>query len=134
MGHHVYKPVISNTIPLFRGFRASIALSLLALLFSTSSAKAACGFPQPTSNRVALLPVVAHLSDDHFGDDRDRDHNGSIVGLWHVKYVNSDESALFDSFKFWHADGTEWENANLSPIVGNVCVGVWRETRRGTVR
>jgi len=134
MGQHVYTTVQFKTVPLLRGFRAPLVLSAVALIFAASSAKAACGFPQRASKTVALLPVAAQLSEDGFGQDRDRDHNGSILGLWHVKYVSSDGSPMFDSFKFWHPDGTEWESASVSPLDGNVCVGVWRETRRGTIR
>jgi hypothetical protein len=116
--------------------RASVMAPVLALLLGASSAKADCGFPQLASKVVALLPVVAQSSDEGLqqGRDRDPDHSGSILGLWHVAYVDSDGTPMFDSFKFWHPDGTEWESASVSPLDGNVCLGVWKQTRIGTIR
>jgi hypothetical protein len=58
----------------------------------------------------------------------------SIVGLWHVKYTAADNSPFLESFKTWHADGTEFENAFLPPTVGNICFGVWKEDGRRTVK
>jgi hypothetical protein len=62
------------------------------------------------------------------------------VGLWHVLYTaNSDDNfppggpfpttpfPFLESFKTWHADGTEFENAFLPPTGGNICFGVWKE-------
>src|SRR5205823_3559049 len=92
--------------------------------------------PQRASKIVAIVPFVAQSPDEGSGDARDRDHHrgGSILGLWHATYVNSDGTPAFESFKFWHPDGTEWESANGSPLDGNVCLGVWKETRAGTIR
>ena len=28
----------------------------------------------------------------------------------------------------WHADGTEFESADIPPVVGALCVGVWKQT------
>lgn len=115
---------------------APVIVSILALLFSTSSAKAACGSPEQGSGLTAVLPFVAQSGDEDStpSTGRHHDHDGSILGLWHATYVNSDGSPAFQSFKFWHPDGTEWESSNVSPLDGNVCVGVWKETQAGTIR
>lgn len=117
---------------------AAFIASVLALLFATSSAKAACGSPGQGSGVTVVVPLVAQSPNEGSGQDTERDHDydhgGSILGLWHVTYVFSDGTPNFQSFKFWHPDGTEWESANGSPLGGNVCVGVWKETRAGTVR
>jgi uncharacterized membrane protein len=116
--------------------RAPVMVSLVALLLATSSAKAACGIPGQGSGVTAVLPFVAQSADEDSAQSTERhhDHDGSILGLWHVTYVLSDGTPDFQSFKFWHPDGTEWESANGSPLGGNVCVGVWRETKTGTIR
>ena len=49
-------------------------------------------------------------------------------------YTASDGSPFLESFKTWHADGTEFENAFLPPIGGNVCFGVWKEVSHLTVK
>ena len=60
--------------------------------------------------------------------------NPTIIGLWHVIYTNSADQSLFnDTFDTWHSDGTEFENAFLAPVGGNVCEGVWRQTGRRTI-
>jgi hypothetical protein len=116
--------------------RAPVMVSLLALLLATSSAKAACGVPEQASEITTKVPFVAQSADEGSTQHRERhhDHDDSILGLWHVAYVNSDGSPFYQSFKFWHADRTEWESASGSPLAGNVCLGVWRETETGTIR
>src|SRR5215467_2035871 len=52
---------------------------------------------------------------------------GSIAGLWHVTYTTSDDQLFQESFDMWHNDGTELETANVNPIPGNFCVGVWKQ-------
>ena len=39
-----------------------------------------------------------------------------------------------ESLKTWHADGTEFENAFLPPVGGNICFGVWKEVGKDTVK
>ena len=118
-------------------WRAPIMMFVLALPFATSSAKAACWIPSRASKIVAVVPFVAQSPNESSGQDTERDHDydhgGSILGLWDATYVNTDGSG-FQSFKFWHPDGTEWESSNVSPLDGNVCVGVWKETQAGTIR
>jgi len=58
----------------------------------------------------------------------------TIVGLWHLHYTTSDGAPFLESFKTWHADGTEFENAFLPPIGGNVCFGVWKEVSHLAVK
>jgi hypothetical protein len=49
----------------------------------------------------------------------------SIVGLWHVTYIYEGQ-LFYDAFDTWHSDGTEIEAANVPPIGGNICMGVWK--------
>lgn len=117
-------------------WRAPVTVSILALLFATSSAKAGCGSPDHASGVTAVVPFVAQSADGDSTQSTERHHgdDDSILGLWHVAYVFSDGTPAFQSFKFWHPDGTEWESANISPFLGNVCLGVWRETKAGNIR
>jgi hypothetical protein len=62
------------------------------------------------------------------GDDFRR---GSIVGLWHTVYTSGGVTA-FQSFDQWHADGNEFEAADLQ--LGAMCQGTWEKTASGTVR
>lgn len=123
-------------LPFMCGCRAPVVVSVLALLLATSSAKAACGIPEEASEITTKVPFVAQSADEGStqSTERHHDHGGSILGLWHAVYVNADGSPAFESFKFWHPDGTEWESASVSPLDGNVCVGVWRETNAGKIR
>ena len=67
-------------------------------------------------------------------DDGEERGPATIVGLWHVRYTTPDGSPFLESFKTWHSDRTEFENAFLPPIGGNVCFGVWKEAGHLTVK
>ena len=41
---------------------------------------------------------------------------------------------LVETFKTWHADGTEFENAFLPPAGGNICFGVWKDSGDGRAK
>jgi uncharacterized protein (DUF2147 family) len=69
------------------------------------------------------------------GDGDTQLFNPTVIGLWKAVYTNSADNSIFnDSFKSWHADGTEIESAFLSPAGGNVCMGVWKQTDFRTFR
>jgi hypothetical protein len=72
--------------------------------------------------------------------DGEWNEHATIVGLWHVLYTaTSDDNfppggptpptpfPFLESFKTWHGDGTEFENAFLPPAGGNICFGVWKD-------
>jgi hypothetical protein len=83
----------------------------------------------------------------HWGDRQEgEESNGpaAIVGLWHVIYTATSASPsgafpptpfqFLESFKTWHADGTEFENAFLPPTGGNICFGVWKKSGHDSVK
>jgi hypothetical protein len=115
---------------LFRN--ACVALVVLVTLLGASNAKAGCGDPTKagaSSSKAWLnLPGGGQVHDD------EENTSPTIVGLWHLKYTASDGSPFVESFKTWHSDGTEFENAFLPPIGGNVCFGVWKTVRHLTVK
>ena len=98
-----------------------IAVTALTLLTFSSAANAACGSRGgPVSSSVPnLLSLVA------LGPGEGRG-SASIVGLWHVTYT-ADNQLFYEAFDTWHSDGTEIETANLSPVEGNICMGVWKK-------
>jgi hypothetical protein len=116
-----------------RPFRsASIGLVVVAMLFAAAGSKAACGDPRSSESEALTMPWLSH---DNLGQDNgDRSYFPTIVGLWQVVYTADDGSTFLKSFKTWHADGTELENAFLLPSLGNICFGVWREVTHRTVR
>jgi hypothetical protein len=52
----------------------------------------------------------------------------TIVGLWGVVYTAANGSVFNQAFDTWHADGTEFENAYMPVLNGNICEGVWTST------
>jgi hypothetical protein len=54
----------------------------------------------------------------------------SIVGLWRVEFLVGDgPDVAFKAFQQWHQGGTETMVDNgVPPSLGNVCVGVWKQT------
>jgi len=133
-----------------RGFswRLMPFVGVVALFFSAvPGARAQCGSAPKSAN-----PAVFHISSGQarleFVADRghDDDNDPSIVGLWHTNYT-----ATFDdnfppgapakapfpfaqSYKMWHADGTEFDNVFMPPAGGNICYGVWKDTGHGSVK
>ena len=88
------------------------------------------------SSRWRTLPDVGEWNE-----------HATIVGLWHVLYTATYDDnfppggpypstpfPFLESFKTWHGDGTEFENAFLPPSGGNICFGVWKDMGKGTVK
>ncbi|HVP33725.1 MAG TPA: hypothetical protein VMT09_08760 [Steroidobacteraceae bacterium] len=109
------------------------ALSLLAgVPFAATNAQASCADPRgPKGTTPHQMPFL-QPSDNGGGDSHSGDSH-SIVGLWHVSYTIGGD-LFYEAFDEWHADGTELESANASPIDGNVCVGAWKQTSDGRVK
>ena len=101
-----------------------IAAAALALAVGSTPAGAACvhrtkGTSEPVAAKLPPLPVHARARSAE---------NDSFVGLWHVEHRLPDGSLYFESFEHYHSDGTEFEFANINPIVGDVCMGVYTLT------
>jgi hypothetical protein len=117
-------------------FSALVALVGLGLLFTSSVANAGCAIP---FGKVAAAPAIPFVSPKPADDT---DQPTTIVGLWHVIYTATYANGPFppppfqfnQSFKTWHGDGTEFENAFLPPAGGNICYGVWKELKDGSVK
>jgi hypothetical protein len=128
---------------LFRS--ASVGLVVLTMLFAVSSAKAGCGIPSNTGVAPSI-PFLSPHGDESSNHQEGKESNGpaGIVGLWHLIYTANSASPsnafpptpfqFLESFKTWHADGTEFENAFLPPTGGNICFGVWKELGHGSVK
>ena len=144
--------MLGITLKILRSGRLSalVALVGLGLLFTTSGAKAGGCAVSYKAGAATSIPFVSPHADDH---QRGEDFYGraSIVGLWHVIYTATESTSgplpvpvippgppssfqFLESFKTWHADGTEFENAFLPPAAGNICVGVWKDLGDGQVK
>ncbi len=124
-------------------FFALVTLVALGLLSAASGAKAGgCAVPSKTGTASPIPFVSPHRADDQDGDKPNKP--GAIVGLWHVNYTAETESGapifppvpfpFAETYKMWHADGIEFENAVKPPTGGNICYGVWKETSNGMVK
>ena len=91
----------------------------------TQALAASCGRPMDGSEPHALAGPASPAS----GIGLSRRHD-SIVGLWHTVYTSGGVTA-FESFEQWHADGNEFEVADLQ--LGAMCQGTWEQTAPGTV-
>jgi hypothetical protein len=135
--------ILGITVRLCQRGRFSVFATLvgLGLLLTASGARAGCAVPYKGGTAAPAIPFVSPHAD---GDGNEK---AGIVGLWHVIYTaTTDENfppggpyppspfQFLESFKTWHADGTEFENAFLPPTGGNVCFGVWKEVDDCTVK
>jgi hypothetical protein len=104
------------------------AIGALALLLQPS-AQAACA---SGGKKVGLAPSKLALKLQNQGSNGQGENGGannsSIVGLWHTTFISG--GALWDeAFEQWHSDGTELAIDNaVPPLLGNVCVGVYKQT------
>jgi hypothetical protein len=111
------------------------ALVVAALLLGATGVKAGCTVPLGKASKAPAIPFVS-------AQDQDGDDDASIVGLWNVVYTATSAMGPFpptpfqfnESYKMWHADGTEFENALLPPAGGNICYGVWKKGKGGVVK
>jgi hypothetical protein len=127
---------------------ALIAVTGLSLMLSASGAKANC-FYTYKAGEPARIPNVSPAppqepSASREGDDWER--HRSIVGLWHLVYTATSSNlpsppfpsqtpfTFVESYKMWHSDGTEFDNATLPPAGGNICYGVWKDLGDGRVK
>jgi hypothetical protein len=109
------------------GVLAVAMILILGVTAFAQGARAGCGDPTKPLPSSALAWV-------HQADDDDDKGPATIVGLWHTHYTTADGSPFVESFKEWHSDKTEFENAFLPPAGGNICFGVWKEVGHLTVK
>jgi hypothetical protein len=105
-------------------WRLGAVLALLvAALFAGAGSARACN---QSNTGAPAMPWMEHQDEGNW--------QPSIVGLWHVVYTQSDGSPFNQTFKMWHTDGIEFENAVLPPISGDICYGVWKQTGSRSVK
>jgi hypothetical protein len=107
---------------------ASAAVLAFTVALAAPNANASCGRLAGELGGDIKLPALAVENPQLVFPIED-----SIVGLWQVVYTTSSGAPFGVSFKEWHSDGTEFENIDHSPIVGNVCFGVWKQVDFRTV-
>ena len=110
-------------------------------------AQAGCAVPNNPATPPAI-PFVSPRGDEPGNRQEGEDWNkhASIVGLWHVIYTGTSDTPgpipvppappsfqYVETFKTWHADGTEFENA-IVPPAGGICYGVWKDIGHGSVK
>jgi hypothetical protein len=90
---------------------------------------------KPVAFRLATLAPAARE------DDKDRDHDAAIVGMWKVQFMSEgttgipDDTVVESGYAQWHSDGTEIMNSGLRPpATSNFCLGVWKKTGRSTYK
>ena len=130
---------------------ATLGLAVCATV-SIRTARADCGsytipsqklMSAPTQ-RPVLKPVafrLATLAPAAREDDKDRDHDAAIVGMWKVQFMSEgttgipDDTVVESGYAQWHSDGTEIMNSGLRPpATSNFCLGVWKQTGRSTYK
>ena len=136
------KQLFGITLKLLRRGRFSAVAVLvgMGLLFGAAGARAGCAIPYKAGAAPAIPFASPHA-------DGEWNEHATIVGLWHVNYTGTYDDnfppggpypptpfPFLESFKTWHADGTEFENAFLPPAGGNICFGVWKDLGNGTVK
>ena len=124
---------IANSLPMLIG---CAGLATVSWGMPTHALAASCG-RTPYASGPHALAVPARpgagiaLATGGIAPSNDDFQRGSIVGLWHTVYTSGGVTA-FESFDQWHADGNEFEAADIQ--LGAMCQGTWVKTGPGTVR
>lgn len=112
-----------------RGVLATLAVA--SLMFCATGARASCVMSGSGSGSTIKLPMLGMAGGGQ--EDSWQGSNDSIVGLWGVVYTSGGK-VFNQTFDEWHSDGTEFENAFLNPVQGNICFGAWKHTGPRTVK
>jgi hypothetical protein len=129
-------------------FAAFVVLLGLGLLFAAGGAKAGgCAVPYNAGTALPFHAGAGKAYEPANPQLLDAPNQPfSIVGLWHLTYTATYDNnfppgqpatppfPFLESYKTWHGDGTEFENAFLPPAAGNICFGVWKDLGRGSVK
>jgi hypothetical protein len=116
---------------------AAIAVAALGTTFA-SEANAACfasGVRSPlaaSAQRLAASGSAATTADER----EPAEMRDSIVGMWITDYLIGEGPDRYDqALQQFHSGGTETMLSNgLPPVLGNVCVGVWKAAGHGTFK
>ena len=120
------KPATRRVSMQFHQSLPIVVLAIFAICVMLPATAAACG-PQPGQGSNLALPWMQGVPSFNSAANPSAPSYGSIVGLWHVTYTTSDNQVFQESYDMWHKDGTELEVANINPIEGNTCIGVWKQ-------
>jgi hypothetical protein len=133
---------------------AFVLFAFVSMSLAAVGANAGCAAPVtgklPAGASSTVTPPAAAkppFVQPQANDDYNRFDPHPIVGLWHLIYTADSVSGatgifppappsfqFLESYKTWHRDGTEFENAFVDPKGGNICFGVWKETGERTVK
>jgi hypothetical protein len=116
---------------------AAVAVAALGVTFA-SEANAACfttgarsPLAGPAARPAAFSSAAAAAEEREPAELRD-----SIIGMWITDYLIGNGPDRYDqALQQFHSGGTETMLSNgLPPILGNVCVGVWKAVGPRTFR
>jgi hypothetical protein len=132
---------------------AFVLVALVSLSFAATGANAGCAVPLTNAKLPAAAanaanpPFVAPKPAAQVNDDWQDFDPHPIVGLWHLIYTADavtgatgifppapPDFQFLESYKTWHRDRTEFEQAFLDPKGGNICFGVWKQTGERSVQ
>jgi hypothetical protein len=105
-----------------------LSAAVIAWIAGSVSAQAACGSPIGTKAGVIGKPPHLNISRAEAAPQG----YGSIVGMW-TNSIIVGGNVVATSISTWHSDGTEFDNIDAPPIVGNICQGVWKSKGIGRV-
>jgi hypothetical protein len=104
-----------------------VSIATVALMAGGVSAQAGCGASMGA--KAGVLHKIPHLNLSRA--EAAPEGYGSIVGMW-MNSIIVGGNTVATSIATWHSDGTEFDNIDAPPIMGNICQGVW-ESRGGQV-
>ena len=114
--------------------RLVLTLSVVAFVtLVASEARASC-FSE--GNRLTATKTQFSAQIPGGGGDEHERSDGSIAGLWNAQFLIGSGPELFDqAFQQFHRDGSELMlSRGLPPSLGNVCIGIWKQTGPRTYR
>jgi len=105
-----------------------LSAAAIALMASNISAQASCG--APLGGKAGVISKMPHLKLS--SSEAAPEGYGSIVGMWRNNWIIGG-NVVVTSIATFHSDGTEFDNVDLPPTVGNICQGIWESKGVGKV-
>jgi hypothetical protein len=126
---------MTSGYPTLRARVRLLTLGLVALVALCGGRAEASCFTTAASRLLPSKPLVAPGAPAAALPDDPSSVDASFAGLWQVEFLLPNGDPFDHTFQQVHSDGTEMMlSRGLPPALGNVCIGIWKQTAQRTIQ